>query len=120
MCAPAGAEQSTPPGDAQGTAAQTAHMGRRIFVGDIQGCREPLERLHVVSRCKRIQPLFKDFAGQLSARVDTQQTHSAQLIYPITNHWSVSAQYQRVQNKSNIPLYDYVQNVWTGLVTWTY
>lgn len=69
---------------------------------------------------KNIQPNFTDFAGQLSARVDTQQTHSAQLIYPITDHWSVSAQYQRVQNKSNIPLYDYVQNIWTGLVTWTY
>ena len=69
---------------------------------------------------KNSQPLFRDFSGNLSARVDTQQTHSAQLIYPISNHWSVTAQYQHVQNKSNVPLYDYVQNVWTGLVTWTY
>lgn len=69
---------------------------------------------------KNSQLTFRDFDGQLSARVDTQQTHSAQLIYPISNHWSVTAQYQRVQNKSNVPLYDYVQNVWTGLVTWTY
>ncbi len=69
---------------------------------------------------KNTQPLFRDFSGQLSARVDTQQTHSAQLIYPITNHWSVTAQYQHVFNKSNVPLYDYNQNVWTGLVTWTY
>lgn len=69
---------------------------------------------------KNNQPNFRDFAGQLTARVDTQQTHSAQLIYPITDHWSVSAQYQHLFNKSNVPLYDYVQNVWTGLVTWTY
>mgnify|MGYP001296138738 CR=1 FL=1 len=69
---------------------------------------------------KNNQPNFRDFAGQLAARVDTQQTHSAQLIYPITDHWSVSAQYQHVFNRSNVPLYDYVQNVWTGLVTWTY
>lgn len=69
---------------------------------------------------KHSQPLFRDFTGQLSARVDTQQIHSAQLIYPITNHWSLTAQYQHVFNKSNVPLYDYVQNVWTGLVTWTY
>ncbi len=69
---------------------------------------------------KNSQPLFRDFSGQLSARVDTQQTHSAQLIYPITDHWSVTAQYQHVLNKSNVPLYDYAQNVWTGLVTWTY
>lgn len=69
---------------------------------------------------KHAQTLFRDFDGQLSARVDTQQTHSAQLIYPITNHWSLTAQYQHIFNKSNVPLYDYVQNVWTGLVTWTY
>ncbi len=66
---------------------------------------------------KHAQSLFTDFSGQLSARVDTQQTHSAQLIYPITNHWSVTAQYQHVFNKSNVPLYDYKQNIWTGLVT---
>ena len=69
---------------------------------------------------KNTQPLFRDFSGNLSPRLDTQQTHSAQLIYPITDHWSVTAQYQHVMNKSNVPLYDYVQNVWTGLVTWTY
>lgn len=66
------------------------------------------------------QSLFRDFNGQLSKRVDTQQTHSAQLVYPFNDHWSVTAQYQRVFNKSNVPLYDYVQNVYTGLVTWTY
>lgn len=69
---------------------------------------------------KNEQPLFRDFSGQLSKREDTQQTHSAQLILPVADHWSISAQYQRVLNKSNVPLYDYVQNVWTGLVTWTY
>ncbi len=69
---------------------------------------------------KNDQTLFKDFSGQLSRRLDTQQTHMAQLIYPFNEHWSVAAQYQHVFNKSNVPLYDYVQNVYTGLVTWTY
>ncbi len=69
---------------------------------------------------KNTQTNFRDFSGQLSAREDTQQTHSAQLIYPFSDHWSITAQYQRVLNKSNVPLYDYVQNVYTGLVTWTY
>lgn len=69
---------------------------------------------------KNAQSLFRDFNGQLSAREDTQHTHSAQLIYPLNDHWSITAQYQRVFNKSNVPLYDYVQNVWTGLVTWAY
>jgi tetratricopeptide (TPR) repeat protein len=69
---------------------------------------------------KNTQSLFRDFSGQLSAREDTQQTHSAQLIYPFSDHWSITAQYQRVLNKSSVPLYDYVQNVYTGLVTWAY
>lgn len=69
---------------------------------------------------KNDQTLFRDFNGQLGKREDTQQTHSAQLVYPFGHHWSVTAQYQRVLNKSNVPLYDYVQNVYTGLVTWTY
>ena len=69
---------------------------------------------------KNSQTNFKDFSGQLSAREDIQQTHTAQLVYPFSDHWSLTAQYQRVLNKSNVPLYDYVQNVYTGLVTWTY
>lgn len=69
---------------------------------------------------KNEQTLFRDFGGQLSKRQDTQHTHTAQLVYPFSDHWSVTAQYQRVLSKSNVPLYDYVQNVWTGLVTWTY
>jgi DNA-binding SARP family transcriptional activator len=69
---------------------------------------------------KNSQSLFRDFSGQFSKREDTQQTHSAQLVYPFSDHWSVTAQYQRIFNKSNVPLYDYVQNVYTGLLTWTY
>jgi tetratricopeptide (TPR) repeat protein len=69
---------------------------------------------------KNTQTIFRDFSGQLSPREDTQQTHSAQLVYPISDHWSITAQYQRVLNKSSVPLYDYVQNVYTGLLTWTY
>ena len=69
---------------------------------------------------KNTQSLFRDFSGQLRAREDTQQTHSAQLVYPFSDHWSITAQYQHVLNKSSVPLYDYVQNVYTGLLTWTY
>ena len=69
---------------------------------------------------KNTQSLFRDEDGQLSKRDDTQQTHTAQLIYPFGEHWSVTAQYQHVFNKSDVPLYDYKQNVFTGLVTWTY
>lgn len=69
---------------------------------------------------KNSQTLFTDFDGALVKREDTQQTHLVQLIYPFAEHWSVTAQYQGIFNNSNIPVYDYKQNVWTGLVTWTY
>lgn len=69
---------------------------------------------------KNSQTLFLDDDGQFSRRDDTQQTHTAQLVFPFAEHWSVTAQYQRVLNKSNIPLYDYKQNVITGLLTWAY
>ena len=69
---------------------------------------------------KNTQSLFRDDDGQFSRRDDTQQTHTAQLVYPFAEHWSVTAQYQHVFNKSDVPLYDYKQNVFTGLVTWAY
>ena len=69
---------------------------------------------------KNSQTLFLDDDGQFSRRDDTQQTHTAQLVFPFADHWSVTAQYQRVNNKSNIPLYDYKQNIITGLLTWAY
>jgi bis(5'-nucleosyl)-tetraphosphatase (symmetrical) len=43
LCASAPAQESTARRASQGSGAHS--MGRRIFVGDIQGCREPLERL---------------------------------------------------------------------------
>jgi hypothetical protein len=69
---------------------------------------------------KNTQTFFLDEDGALSKRVDTQQIHSAQLVYPFNEQWSLTAQYQYVFNKSNVPLYNYKQNVFTGLVTWTY
>jgi tetratricopeptide (TPR) repeat protein len=69
---------------------------------------------------KNVQAFFTDFSGALVKREDTQHTHLVQLIYPITQHWSVTAQYQGMLNKSNIPVYDFRQNVWTGLITWIY
>ncbi len=69
---------------------------------------------------KNSQSLFLDDDGRFSRRDDTQQTHTAQLVFPFAEHWSVTAQYQRVKNKSNIPLYDYKQNIITGLLTWAY
>jgi hypothetical protein len=49
-----------------------------------------------------------------------EQNHLIQLIKPLTPNWTVTAQYQRVRNSSNIPVYDYTKNVVMLLMTWTY
>jgi hypothetical protein len=61
-----------------------------------------------------------DRDGRLVRRNDTQQTHLVQLTKPLPNNFSLTAQYQGIRNKSDIPLYDYSKNVWTLLVNWTY
>ncbi len=69
---------------------------------------------------KNTQTLFRDDNGKLSKRDDTQHTHTVQLVYPFADHWSMTAQYQHVFNKSDVPLYDYKQNIFTGLMTWAF
>ncbi|MGE0474207.1 MAG: tetratricopeptide repeat protein [Nitrospirales bacterium] len=69
---------------------------------------------------KNAQTLFTDANGNLVRRDDTQQTHLVQIIKPLPYNLTFTAQYQHIHNGSNIPVYDYTKNVFTGLVTWTY
>jgi hypothetical protein len=69
---------------------------------------------------KNAQTLFVNDAGQLSSRYDIEQTHLVQMIKPLSEHFTLAAQYQRVRNDTNIPIYDYTKNVYTMLVTWSY
>jgi tetratricopeptide (TPR) repeat protein len=69
---------------------------------------------------KNNQALFTDDDGNLSRRDDVQQTHLVQLIKPLPYNLIFTAQYQRIDNGSDIPVYDYTKNVFTGLLTWTY
>lgn len=69
---------------------------------------------------KNPQGVFVNDDGGLSQRYDIEQTHLVQVIKPITSNLTLTAQYQRVRNDTNIPLYDYTKNVFTGLVTWIY
>lgn len=64
--------------------------------------------------------LFTDRDGRLSKRDDRQQTHLVQLTKPLPYNLSLTAQYQGIRNKSDIPLYDYSKNSWTMILTWTY
>ncbi len=63
---------------------------------------------------------FTDRDGRLVRRDDTQHNHLAQLTKPLPNNFSLTAQYQRIRNKSDVPIYDYTKNVWSLIVTWTY
>lgn len=64
--------------------------------------------------------VFTDQDGRLSKRDDRQQTHLVQLTKPLPYNLSLTAQYQGIRNKSDIPLYDYSKNSWTMILTWTY
>ncbi len=64
--------------------------------------------------------LLTDRNGTLSKRDDRQQTHLVQLTKPLPHNFSLTAQYLRIQNKSDIPVYDYTKNGWAIVLTWTY
>ncbi len=64
--------------------------------------------------------IFTDRDGRLSKRDDRQQTHLVQLTKPLPYNFALTAQYQGIRNKSDIPLYDYKKNTWTMILTWTY
>ncbi len=69
---------------------------------------------------KNSQVIFTDEDGRLVPRDDRQRSHLVQLIKPLPYNLTFTAQFQRIDNDSDIPVYDYTKNVFTGLMTWTY
>jgi tetratricopeptide (TPR) repeat protein len=53
-------------------------------------------------------------------RGDTEQIHFARIEKPLPYNFTVSAQYQRIQNDSNLAVYAYTQNSWSIVTTWNY
>ncbi len=51
-------------------------------------------------------------------RVDTQQTQVAQIEKPLPYNFTLTFQFQRTNNDSNLSIYNYVQNIWTVTTTW--
>ncbi|MGB0909284.1 MAG: tetratricopeptide repeat protein [Nitrospirales bacterium] len=66
------------------------------------------------------QTLFTDRSGTFAERHDRQHTHVVQIVTPLPQNFSVTAQYQGVRNYSRIPIFDYTKNVFSLIVTWTY
>ena len=63
---------------------------------------------------------FPQFALNTIRRDDTEQIHFARLEQPLPYNFVVSFQYQRIQNDSNLAVYDYTQNIFYLITTWTY
>ncbi|MBX3305354.1 MAG: tetratricopeptide repeat protein [Nitrospira sp.] len=63
---------------------------------------------------------FPSTASGTVRREDTEQMHFARLEQPLPYNFVVSLQYQRIQNDSNLAVYDYAQNIFYLVTTWTY
>jgi tetratricopeptide (TPR) repeat protein len=64
--------------------------------------------------------LFPQFAQGTIRREDIEQIHFARLEQPLPYNVVVSFQYQRIQNDSNLAVYDFTQNIFYLVTTWTY
>lgn len=53
-------------------------------------------------------------------RDDTEQIHFARIEQPLPNNFTVSLQYQRIENDSNLAVYAYTQNIFYLVTTWSY
>ncbi|MEO8340151.1 MAG: hypothetical protein ABI604_10610, partial [Nitrospirota bacterium] len=55
-----------------------------------------------------------------TVRDDTEQIHFARIEKPLPNNFTVSLQYQRIQNDSNLAVYAFTQNIFYLITTWVY
>ncbi|NKB81968.1 MAG: hypothetical protein GKS05_08790 [Nitrospirales bacterium] len=53
-------------------------------------------------------------------REDTQQTHLVRVEKPFPYDVTLTTQYQRILNDSNLAVFDYTKNVFSVILTWTY
>ncbi len=69
---------------------------------------------------RSLNATFPQFALNTIRRDDTEQLHFVRLEQPLPYNFMVSFQYQRIQNDSNLAVYDYTQNIFYLVTTWTY
>lgn len=109
--------------DAKGS--DFSYAGHRLIVGGLYTFPWGGTRLrydyHVHWRDYRSLNLaFPQAAQGTVRRDDTEQIHFVRLEQPLPHNFTVSFQYQRIQNDSNLAVYDYRQNVFYLITTWTY
>jgi tetratricopeptide (TPR) repeat protein len=69
-------------------------------------------------RSKNVTFPFDD-PGQIR-RIDIQQNHTALIEKPLPYNFTLTLQYQRTQNDSNLAIYGFTQNIYTATTTWNF
>ena len=58
--------------------------------------------------------------SQAYRRMHIEQIHYARLEKPLPHNRLFSLQYQRIDNGSNVVVYDFAQNIFMGVLTWMF
>jgi len=69
---------------------------------------------------RSLNATFPLSAPNTVVRRDTEQLHFARIEKPLPYNLTISAQYQRIENHSNLAVYSYTQNTWSIVTTWNY
>lgn len=69
---------------------------------------------------RSVNTTFPQSAPNTVRRDDTEQIQFVRLEQPLPYNFTVSFQYQRIQNDSNLAVYDWTQNIFYVVTTWTY
>jgi hypothetical protein len=69
---------------------------------------------------RNVQLTFPLTAPGTVIRNDTEQIHFARLEKPLPYNLLFSLQYQRIDNRSNLAVYHYAQDIFSAVMTWVY
>lgn len=107
------------------TGSDFSYSGHRLLVGGLYtfpwgGTRLRYDYQVHWRGYRSLNLAFPQVAPGTIRRDDTEQIHFARLEHPLPYNFVVSFQYQRIQNDSNLAVYDYTQNIFYLVTTWTY
>lgn len=109
--------------DAKGS--DFSYSGNRLLLGGVYTLPWGLTRLRYDYQVhwrgyRSLNITFPSSSPGTTVRDDTEQIHFARLEQPLPNNFTVSLQYQRIQNDSNLAVYAFTQNIFYLVTTWSY
>jgi tetratricopeptide (TPR) repeat protein len=109
--------------DAQGS--NFSYSGNRLLLGGLYTLPWGQTRLRYDYQVhwrgyRSLNTTFPVSSPGTIVRDDTEQIHFASLEKPLPYNFTVSLQYQRIQNDSNLAVYAYTQNMFFLVTTWSY